>query len=171
MFMEHDHAQHVHPLESPREYLKFAAVICAILLTSIGLAWLRDWTLVGFMSNFMAVFFLTFAGFKLVNLEMFAVTFRGYDLITQRWAGWGYLYPFIQLGLGTGYLLLGGLLWLNAATVIISAVAGVGVLRELMKKSDIPCACLGTVIRLPLSRVSFVEDFAMLAMAAVMLLA
>lgn len=167
--MEHDHSRHIQPLESPREYLKFAAVIFAVLAASIGLAYLRGWTLQSWMAQFMAVFFLVFASFKLFSLEMFAVTFSGYDIIAKRWRAYGYIYPFIQLALGFGYLLLGDKQWLHLFTIVISLVASVGVLRELAKKSAIPCACLGTVIRLPLSKVSFVEDFAMLAMAGAML--
>lgn len=164
-------AGHAHSMESPREYAKFAGVISSVLVVSLILSWLRDWTLTGLMVNFMAVFFLTFAGFKLANFQMFAITFRGYDIVTQRLPQWGYIYPFVQLGLGVSYLALGDKTWLHIVTIVISAVASVGVVQELLKKSDIPCACLGNVIRLPLSKISFVEDFAMLAMAAAMLIA
>lgn len=157
------------PLESPLEYLKFAAVILAILLVGSGLAWLRDWTVAGLMASVMSVFFLTFAAFKLVSLEMFAITFAGYDIIAKKHKLWAYTYPFVQIFLGLGYFYFGSETVLHIITILISLVAGIGVLNELRKKSDIPCACLGTVIRLPLSKISFVEDFAMLIMAVFML--
>jgi hypothetical protein len=65
--------------------------------------------------------------------------------------------------------MLGDKDWLHLVTLIVSTVAGIGVVRELAKKTAIPCACLGNVIKLPLSKVSFVEDFGMLAMAMLML--
>ncbi len=168
--MNHDHHNHIEPMESPREYLKFAAVLASILLASLGLAYLRDWNIMGFMAHFMGVFFITFGVFKLVNLEMFVLTYRGYDIIAKRFRFWGWVFPFVELAIGVGYLLLGNNIWLNIATILITATASIGVIKELRRKSVMKCACLGTVIRLPLSKISFVEDFAMLVMAMIMII-
>ncbi len=45
-----------------------------------------------------------------------------------------------------------------------------GVIRALSKRLDIECACLGTVLKVPLSTVALVEDLGMAAMAAGMLI-
>lgn len=164
-----DHNRHIQPLESPREYAKFALVIAIIVGLSALLANWRGWSLEQFMGSFMAVFFITFAGFKFVSLEMFAITYSGYDLVAKKFRSWGYVFPFVELGLGLAYLVLGNHAWLNAATLVITATASVGVVKELRRKSAVMCACLGTVIKLPLSKVSFVEDFLMFAMAAAMM--
>jgi hypothetical protein len=171
--MEHDHPGHattIRPLESPREYAKFVAVIIGITGLSVLLTSWRAWTLRQFLNDFMAVFFITFATFKFINLEMFAVTYRGYDIIAKRFRLWGYLFPLVEIVLGFAYLLTNKNTSLNVVTLLITGVAAVGVLQELTKKSNIVCACLGTVIRLPLSKISFVEDFLMFAMAAAMLI-
>lgn len=165
----HDHHNNIEPLESPREYVKFAGVIAGIVILSVLLAVWRGWGLMSFMTNFMAVFFIVFGAFKLVNLEMFVLTYRSYDIVAKRFKFWGWLFPFVELGLGFGYLLLGNVLWLNIITILITGLASVGVIKELRRKSVFKCACLGTVIRLPLSKISFVEDFAMLAMAVAMI--
>lgn len=166
----HNHASHIEPLESPREYLKFAGVIAGIVLGSVLLTNARSWGLENWMASFMAVFFVVFGAFKLVNLEMFVLTYRSYDILAKRFKFWGWIFPFIELGLGAGYLILGNNLWLNIATIIITGTASIGVIKELRRKSRFKCACLGTVIRLPLSKISFVEDFLMLVMAGAMIL-
>lgn len=165
----HEHHSHVEPLESPREYFKFAAVIAGIVAASSLIAVMRGWGLMSFMTNFMAMFFLVFGAFKLVNLEMFVLTYRSYDILAKRFKFWGWIFPFMELGLGLGYFLLGNNLWLNLATIFITGLASLGVIKELRRKSAFKCACLGTVIRLPLSKISFVEDFAMFVMACAMI--
>lgn len=164
-----NHHHHAESEETPLEYIKFAGVIAAILALSLLLTAWRGWGLESFMSNFMAVFFVVFGAFKLVSLEMFVITYRGYDVLAKRLKAWGWLFPFIELGLGLGYFLLGNSLGLNLTTILITGLASIGVVKELRRKSDFKCACLGTVIRLPLSKITFVENFVMLAMAAVML--
>ena len=48
-------------------------------------------------------------------------------------------------------------------------VGTVGVVRTLLARRKIRCACLGTVFNLPMSSVTLVEDVLMAGMAAVML--
>jgi hypothetical protein len=48
-------------------------------------------------------------------------------------------------------------------------VGAVGVLRVLLDKRSIRCACLGTALNLPMTKVTLIEDLTMAAMAAVML--
>ena len=84
--------------------------------------------------------------------------------------GFGYLYPFIELGLGVAYLT--GLLPIvtNAITLVIMLIGILGVSQALLAKRKIQCACLGTVFNLPMSKVTFIEDGLMAIMAGVMLL-
>ena len=60
-------------------------------------------------------FFLVFAGFKLMDLKGFAEGYSTYDLLAQRWFGYGYVYPFIELSFGL--LMLAGYhpVWLRHA--------------------------------------------------------
>ncbi len=122
------------------------------------------------MRYFMAGFFLVFAFFKLLDLCAFADAYAGYDLLAARWKGWGYLYPFVELGLGMAYL-ANFLPTLTAwATLIVMGFSAIGVIRAVLSNTKIRCACLGTVFQLPMSTVTIVEDVGMVLMAAVMLL-
>jgi hypothetical protein len=44
-----------------------------------------------------------------------------------------------------------------------------GVINALRKGLDLECACMGTVLKVPLSTVALIEDLGMAAMAAGML--
>lgn len=121
------------------------------------------------MINFMAGFFLVFSFFKLLDLRGFADAYSGYDLVAMRWKPWGYIYPFIELGLGLAYLFRFELMLTNWVALIVMSVSILGVIRSNLRKETIRCACLGTVLNLPMSTVTIIEDGLMIAMAAMML--
>lgn len=122
------------------------------------------------MRHFMAGFFLIFSFFKLLDVQAFATAYAGYDLIAARWGGWGVIYPFIELAFGLAYLTNFAPGFTNAAVVIVMGISAIGVIRAVMNKQQIRCACLGAVFNLPMSTVTIVEDVAMVAMAGWMLL-
>jgi copper chaperone CopZ len=123
------------------------------------------------MANFMAGFFLVFSAFKFLNLDGFADAYASYDLLAKRWRGWGYVYPFLELALGLAYLLRVAPTLTHIATIILMGFSSLGVIEALRNRRQIACACLGTVLKLPMSTITLVEDLAMVAMAAFMLLA
>lgn len=156
-------------------YKPLIIIIGLILLTTLSLA-LKSYTQNEFnlkqtMANFMAGFFLVFSGFKLLDLTGFAQSYASYDLLARIWTKYGFIYPFIELALGLCYLVRVQPLGLvNLATIIIMGFSGLGVLESLAKKRKFQCACLGTVIKVPLTNVTLIEDFSMAAMALAMLL-
>ncbi len=121
------------------------------------------------MRYFMAGFFLVFAFFKLLDIRAFADAYAGYDLLAARWHGWGFVYPFVELALGIAYLAHFSPVFTHWATILIMGFSAIGVIRAVMNKSQIQCACLGTVFKLPMSTVTIVEDVGMVLMAAAML--
>lgn len=127
-------------------------------------------TLPTLMSGFMGGFFLVFSFFKLLDVRGFAMSYRTYDLVAAAWPTWGVIYPFIELALGVAYV-TGALPWLtNTVTLVLMLVGAAGVLKALLSKRRIRCACLGTVLKLPLTQVTLAEDIVMAVMAAAMLL-
>ena len=124
-----------------------------------------------FMPNFMAGFFLTFSFFKLLDLAGFANSYAMYDLLAKRIPQYGYVYPFIELCLGVGYILDGNSTLLNGITFVVMAFSTLGVVIAVSNRQKIRCACLGAVFNLPMSTVTIVEDVLMAGMALWMLLA
>ncbi len=123
------------------------------------------------MTNFMAGFFLVFSAFKFLNLTGFADAYASYDLLAKRWHGWGFIYPFFELALGLAFLFRIAPPLTQLATIALMGFSSLGVLDALRQNRKIQCACLGTVLKLPMSTITLVEDVAMVVMAAAMLLA
>ena len=122
------------------------------------------------MRHFMAGFFLVFSFFKMLDIRNFADSFKMYDIPAARIPGYALAYPFIELGLSIAYLLNFMPTATNVVALVIMGVGAIGVLRSVLNKSEIRCACLGSVFELPMSTVTLVEDMLMVVMAAGMLL-
>jgi len=118
----------------------------------------------------MAGFFLVFAGFKLLDIRGFANGYATYDLLAKRWYGYGFIYPFLELGLGLAYLTNFQPVWTNWITFLLLSFSGIGVALKLLRRQQFQCACLGTFLKVPLTKVTLIEDFGMAAMAGIMLL-
>ncbi len=117
------------------------------------------------MSSFMGYFFVLLSLFKFFDLSGFVDGFSMYDLITRKVRAYGYVYPFLELGLGLLFISSLFPVETNMATVVIMGVSAVGVLKSVFSKQKIKCACLGTAINVPLSTVSVIETVGMGLMA------
>jgi copper chaperone CopZ len=146
-----------------------AYILGASVLVQAGLGTAVDISAMQTMRYFMAGFFIVFSFFKLLDIPAFATAYAGYDLLAARWKGWGYVYPFVELALGVAYLVNFNPLLTNWATLIVMGFSAIGVIRAVLGKDRIQCACLGAVFKLPMSTVTIVEDLGMAAMAAWML--
>lgn len=120
------------------------------------------------MQNFMAAFFLGFSFFKLLNLQSFADSYSSYDIIAKKWKGWGYIYAFIELALGIGFLMHFNPLLTNGVAFVVMSISIIGVLQSVLNKRKIQCACLGAVFNLPMSTITIIEDALMIVMSAIM---
>lgn len=147
---------------SPKEIVKFISVLVGIVLISV-------FTKRG-PEGFMGVFFIVFASFKLAGYAMFVEMFPTYDIVAVRYKAYANIYPFLELLLGLLYLTNSIPFARNLATLIIMAVSSIGVARELKRRRGIHCACLGNIIKLPLSTVSLVENVVMGTMALAMII-
>lgn len=145
-------------------------IALATLTLSINDARMGHFSFSEAMRYFMAGFFLVFAGFKLLDLKGFAEGYATYDLLAKRVHGYGYVYPFIELGLGLAYLVHLAPFWINIIALIIMTFSGVGVALKLKRGEKFQCACLGTFLKVPLTKVTLIEDFGMALMALAMLL-
>lgn len=156
-----------HPLKS---YFPLLVIVTLIALTAFTIG-IREgaFDFRTFLTSFMAGFFLVFAGFKLMDLKGFAEGYSTYDLLAKRWFGYGYLYPFIELFFGLSMILIAESRTLLWAEVLVMAFSGLGVAIKLAKREKFQCACLGTFLKVPLTKVTLIEDFGMAFLALVML--
>ncbi len=126
--------------------------------------------LMRWMNHFMAGFFLVFSFFKLLNLKSFAESYSMYDIVARRWNGWGYVYVFVELGLGLAFLTGLNPILTNGVTFVVMTISIIGVLQSVFNKRKIKCACLGDVFNLPMSTITIIEDALMIGMSTVMLI-
>lgn len=157
-----------------KNYMPLATIIGLILLTTIVLSF-RDSQHGSFvasttLSYFMIGFFLVFAGFKLIGLKGFAEGYSSYDLLARRIFAYGYVYPFIELFFGLAMIVNPTFKPLLIAEIVVMGFSGIGVAIKLAKKEKFQCVCLGTILKVPLTKITVIEDFGMATLALVMLL-
>lgn len=141
-----------------------------VLVTSIIQFKNNAFNLMEWMRHFMAGFFFVFSFFKLLNLKGFAESYAMYDIVAIKVKSYGFIYPFIELALGIGFLLNTNPFAINLITLIVMSISIIGVLKSVFNKQKIKCACLGDVFNLPMSTVTIIEDALMMAMSGLMLL-
>ncbi len=124
----------------------------------------------GLMQDWMAGFFLLFGGLKIINLKNFAAMYRGYDVFAMRFAWWGYVYPFLEVGLGLLFLFGAALVFANVATIALMGFGMIGIYKKIHSVEEVPCACLGGFFNVPVTWLTFAENGLMVVMAVWMLL-
>ncbi len=142
-----------------------------VVLFSLVFSWMhvQENSFHPIMNGAMGYFLMLLSMLKLFDLHGFQTAFRRYDLVTQKLPGYGYVYPFLELGLGM-FLILGKFPWYtNLAILTLMSLTLVGVIRYLVQKKSagftISCACMGTSLNLPLSSVTLLENVGMGLMA------
>ena len=153
------------------ETYKPLLIVLTYLLGAVALEQLllQSWNGSIAMQMFMGGFFVVFSFFKMLDLQGFAMSYSSYDIIAKRWLSYGYIYPFIELGLGIAYIANVAPLIINGITLVVMSLSIIGVMQSVLNKRKIQCACLGTGFNLPMSTVTIVEDGTMIIMAAIMI--
>jgi hypothetical protein len=106
----------------------------------------------------------------LLNIKAFADSFQMYDLLGARSRAYALAYPFVELALGVACLLHFQLRWVYIADILIMGFGAIGVVRSVLDKRQIQCACLGSVFDLPMSTVTIVENSIMVAIGLTLLI-
>lgn len=146
-------------------FLIFGFIIGTTFIIHIDTMNLRE-----MMLDFMALFFMVFSFFKLLDLRGFQSSFKQYDPLASALPFYGWIYPFIELGLGISLIRNYAPNWMLMLILGVLGITTVGVTRVLLQKKTMQCACLGSVLKLPMTEATLIENTIMLVMAASMLL-
>lgn len=130
----------------------------------------QPWNWKGFMLDFMGLFYIVFSFFKFLDLRGFPESFKMYDPLAKAVPAYGWIYPFIELALGLMFLMRWQITQALVITLIVLGITTIGVTKTLLSKKSIQCACLGTTLKLPMTKATFIENSVMIVMAIVMLL-
>ena len=170
--MDHQkHEEHLQGIKHKETTLKDYLPLVYIFVFIVAATWFeisyftKDQSPVSQMRVFMGFFFLVFGFFKVLSWKDFAWTYASYDIIAKRSMSYSYVYPAIELSLGSAFLLDYHPITVNLITLVMMLVGSIGVAQNLLSKDQIQCACLGTLIKVPLSKISLMEDLLMAAMA------
>ena len=121
------------------------------------------------MLDFMGLFFIVFSFFKMLDLNGFTQSFKMYDPLAKRVSFYGRIYPFIETLLGLIFLMRYEINIALITTLVLLVTTTTGVSKVLLQKQSIQCACLGTVLKLPMTEATFIENSIMIIMAILML--
>ena len=164
------HQSNVVPaVNNEEEHHKFKRILIGITLTAAMLTFVRGIELQRFIADFMAVFFITFAALKFADIEAFVHIYRNYDWIAKFIRPWGYILPFVQAFLGFWYLLTDGPLRLNIVALFVAGSAALPAIQAYRHKFKTQYAYHKTLLRLPFTRVSALENTTLFVLAIAML--
>ena len=93
-----------------------------------------------------------------------------YDVLAKQSKTYAYIYPFLEVGFGLAYLFVWQIVGISGLVMPIMLIGAYGVYRKLRQGEEVPCACLGTVFKVPMTWVTLGEDLLMAGMALVILL-
>lgn len=130
----------------------------------------NSFTVDKFMLDFMGLFYIVFSFFKFLDVKGFAMSFSMYDPLAKKARIYGYVYPFLELILGLFFLFDYQIEVALILTLILLGITTIGVTQTLLNKKSIQCACLGSVLNLPMTKATFIENSIMILMAAFMLM-
>jgi cation transport ATPase len=151
------------------QQLKPLLLIIFYISTASILLHFKNWSWNDFMLDFMGLFYIVFSFFKMLDLKGFPASFSMYDPLAKRIPAYGWVYPFIETGLGLMFLMRFEITIALIITLIILGITTLGVTKTLLDKKSIRCACLGTALKLPMTEATFIENTIMILMAILML--
>lgn len=160
--------QQLFPLFLIFTYITAASVLMNLNFSyTLGeLGWLNT---DGFMLDFMGLFYIVFSFFKMLDLKGFPDSFRMYDPLAKKVGGYALVYPFIETALGLMFLMRFQIEAALIVTIVVLGITTIGVTKVLLDKKSIRCACLGTALKLPMTKATFIENSVMIAMSGIML--
>ena len=145
-------------------------IILFYLVTAVIFLNYKDWNSREMMFDFMGLFFIVFSFFKMLDLKNFPTSFSMYDPLAEKIRFYGRVYPFIETVLGLMLLIRFELNIALYVTIVILGITTFGVIKTLMNKKNIQCACLGTALKLPMTEATLIENALMLSMSIFLVL-
>ncbi|AUC83468.1 heavy metal-associated domain-containing protein [Lacinutrix sp. Bg11-31] len=152
------------------QQLKPLFIIFGYITVASILMHYKTWDWSNFMLDFMGLFYIVFSFFKILDLKGFPESFKMYDPLAKAIPFYGKIYPFLELALGIMFLMRIETPIALIVTILILGITTIGVTKTLLDKKAIQCACLGTALKLPMTKATFIENTIMIIMAIIMLI-
>ena len=156
-------------LKKLKQLFPLLLIITYILISSILLNY-NNLIIKEFMLDFMGQFFIVFSFFKFLNLRGFKNSFKIYDPLAKKFNFYGWLYPIVETLIGISFLIRFEYQIFAYFSILILTPTTIGVIRVLNKKEGIKCACLGSILNLPMTEATLVENGLMILMSLALII-
>ncbi len=146
----------------------YTPLILLVLLSTLGgvfTTFLTTKTISDFLMSSMGYFITVIGLLKIVDIKTFSEMFKQYDPLAKFVPVYASLYPLIETTLGMLILMRLFMVQAHLAVICIYSITTIGILISMRNKRKLDCGCLGGGAKLPLSKVTVVENVAMIAMA------
>lgn len=154
-------------MKAKKSYLPLVVLVVISVLMAWALSSFDD--LMISIRYVMGSFLCLLSMLKFFDLKGFKAGYVKYDLLAKHVPYYGYVYPFIELALGLGFYTGQYLLLVSLITLFFMVFGAFGVFKAVQSKKELTCACMGSVIKLPLTAVSFFEDIVMGVMSLMLI--
>jgi glutaredoxin len=157
------------PKKGELSYAPIFSLFGMTFLMSLGIVWSIHQTLAAgpILHYFGALSMCALAIQKLRDLFSFSNGFLNYDLLSNKYVPYSYIYPFAEVIVGLA-MLANLLPMLSGPVAIFIGLEGtVSVLKAVyIDKRELKCACMGGDSNVPLGFISLSENLLMVAMGA-----
>lgn len=145
--------------------------VIAVFASSLAMALALSWRLAQglppaiVLELFVSLSMVVLAILKLRDLYAFTNQFLSYDLLSQRWLPYAFIYPFVEGLAGLAMLASVGVQAAGLAAAFIGAEGALSVFKAVfVEKRELKCACVGGNSNVPLGFVSLLENLMMIGM-------
>ncbi len=157
-------------LASIKQYWPLISLLLISMVSALAINWHLSGDLIVWMHYFMGIFLIFLSMLKIFHPHRFAEGFARYDILAKRTRVYAYSYPLIELTLGLLYLSFSVPTLVYVLTIFLLSFGSIGVIKGLHRGLDMNCPCMGSVLDVPLSTVTLIEDIGMALMALMLLL-
>lgn len=144
-------------------------ILTYILISSLILNY-NNLVINDFMLDFMGQFFIIFSFFKFLNLRGFKNSFKIYDPLAKKFNFYGWIYPIIETLVGISFLMRFEYQIFAYVCILILTPTTIGVIKALNREEKIKCACLGSVLNLPMTEATLIENGLMILMSLTLII-
>lgn len=145
-----------------RDYLPLVYIYLLTATLAVSMSVYFNSSFKNFILYFLGFFAIILSLLKLVRLQDFVEAFYEYDFVSQKFRIYAYLFPIFELIFGVSFLLLIENPYLEILCLSLFILNFYSVILALKKKRKFVCACLGDLIKVPLSYVSLIENLTMI---------
>ncbi len=147
------------PYQKQIEYVKLVGVALVILQISMLIDFVQQGNqLSTLLGTFIGICLLVFGTVKVMAFNEFVDSFTKYDILAAKFKPYAQLYPLIEVGLGAILLTNPMNTQLQLFILLLEGISLLGSVRVSLGNKKLETINTGSIIKLPLSTITFSEN-------------